>query len=79
MKINKKGITVTLFIVTGALLLIAGIVTTASQPGERNPTSILLILFGIALIYIGRRVRRIVENSAAAPPSPDEEGKKNAE
>ena len=73
MKISKKSITVTVFIVLGVLLLIAGIVAMAARPGEKNPAGILLILFGIALIYIGRRVRRIVEHSAAAPP--DEEGK----
>jgi uncharacterized membrane protein len=72
MKINKKSITVTLFIVVGVLLLLAGIVATASQPGVRNPVGILLILFGIALIYIGRRIRRIVGSSAAAPPDEDE-------
>jgi cytochrome c biogenesis protein CcdA len=73
MKKGRQGMAVTVFIILGALLLAAGIVIMVAQRGARNPAGILLILFGITLIYIGRRVRRIV------CCAPDEPGQDKAE
>jgi uncharacterized membrane protein len=73
MKNDKPGVAVKVLIILGVLLLLAGILIMAAQRGARSPAGILLILFGITLIYIGRRVRRIVFRA------PDEAGQEKAE
>jgi cytochrome c biogenesis protein CcdA len=60
MKNGKQGVAVKVIIILGALLLATGIAISVAQRGARSPAGILLILFGITLIYIGRRARRIV-------------------